>query len=77
MGQEVDSPNLKLKLLEADLDTAEDKAADHGDKCMELEAQNEELIRENKHLELKGTIITTCTSRVISHMTILQNFKPG
>lgn len=40
----------KLKLLENDLDTAEDKYADSNAKVKDYEAQVEELSRENKQL---------------------------
>lgn len=43
--------NRKLKLLETDLDTAEDKAADANDKFKEKEAQAEDLERENKQFK--------------------------
>ena len=55
--QEVDALNRKLKLLEADLDTAEDKAADQTDKVKDLETQNEELLRENKQLQRKVDVL--------------------
>ena len=57
LEQEVDALNRKLKLLEADLDTAEDKAADQTDKVKELEAQNEELLRENKQLQRRVDVL--------------------
>ena len=65
LEQEVDALNRKLKLLEADLDTAEDKAADSGDRCKDLEDKNEELERENKQLQhriqrLEGEIVLAC-----------------
>lgn len=40
----------KLKLLENDLDTAEDKYADSNAKVKDYETQVEELSRENKQL---------------------------
>ena len=39
------------------MDTAEDKAADQTDKVKELEAQNEELLRENKQLQRKVDVL--------------------
>ena len=53
LEQEVESLNRKLKLLEADLDMAEDKAADQGEKVKHLEDENEGLTRENKQLQHK------------------------
>lgn len=55
----------KLKLLENDLDTSEDKAADANSKVKESEAQNEELTRENKQLYhrisvLEGMLCIMC-----------------
>lgn len=41
----------KMKLLETDLDSAEDRVADISDKNKELEAEVEELQRENKTLQ--------------------------
>ena len=41
----------KLKLLETDLDQAEDQKADSDGKAKDLEAQVEELTRENKTLQ--------------------------
>ena len=61
LEQEVDALNRKLKLLEADLDTAEDKAADQTDKVKELETQNEELLRENKQLQRKVELLEGMT----------------
>lgn len=55
--QEVEALARKLKLLESDLDTAEDKAADQTDKLKELEAQNEELLRENKQLQRRVDVL--------------------
>lgn len=40
----------KLKLLENDLDTAEDKSSDATSKSKDLESQVEELTRENRQL---------------------------
>lgn len=57
LEQEVDALNRKLKLLETDLDTAEDKAADQTDKVKELETQNEELLRENKQLQRRVDVL--------------------
>ena len=48
--QEVQSLQRKLKLLENDLEMAEEKAADSTDKLKESETQAEELTRENKQL---------------------------
>ena len=44
-------------MLENDLDTAEGNAADGSDKIKELEAQVEELIRENKQLQHRNTCL--------------------
>ena len=55
--QEVENLQRKLKLLESDLDTAEDKAADNSEKLKEFEAQNEELTRENKQLHHKIDVL--------------------
>ena len=53
----MDALHRKLKLLESDLDTAEDKAADQTEKVKELETQNEELLRENKQLQRKVEVL--------------------
>ena len=51
--QEVQNLMRKLKLLENDLDQAEDKAADSTSKLRELETLHEESERENKQLNRK------------------------
>ena len=48
--QEVESLLRKLKLLEEDLDNAEDRVAVATKKLQEQEGLNDELIRENKQL---------------------------
>ena len=46
-----------MKLLENDLDSAEDKQADFSSKCNNQEAQIEELTRENKQLNNRIAIL--------------------
>ena len=47
----------KLKLLENDLDQAEDKNADGDSKMKDMEAQMEELTRENKQYQHRVNVL--------------------
>lgn len=60
---EIQNLQRKLKLMEGDLDSAEDKCADASTKLKDMEAQVEELTRENKQQThriqvLEGMFIT-------------------
>ena len=62
----------KMKLLEEDLDNAEDRVADTGTKLKEQEALNDDLIRENKQLHhrvdtLEGQSVCTCRHPSTDH----------
>ncbi len=51
LEQEVTSKERKLKMLEADLDKAEDENIDLKEKCKNLESENEDLNRRIKQQE--------------------------
>ena len=55
----------KLKLLETDLDQAEDQKADSDSKAKDLEAQVEELTRENKQLQNRVNVLEGKFSKVL------------
>ena len=54
---EVQNLMRKLKLMENDLDTSEDKCADQGEKLKDYEIQMEELTRENKQLNHRINVL--------------------
>lgn len=55
--QEIQNLNRKMKLLENDLDAAEDKGTDANAKCKDNEVQIEELTRENKQLQHRISVL--------------------
>lgn len=75
--QEVQNLMRKLKLLENDLDQAEDQKADSDSKAKDLEVQNEELIRENKQLQNRVNVLEGKFSKILKKWTLSNPVTPG